>query len=93
MSSPSKTQFSPEVDILEETDLQHKLIVHNDEVNTFDWVIETLMKVCKQSIEQAEQCSYIIHSKGKYAVKHGSLDLLRPMKEAINDRGIEATIE
>lgn len=93
MSSPSKTQFSPEVDILEETDLQHKLIVHNDEVNTFDWVIETLMKVCKHSIEQAEQCSYIIHSKGKYAVKHGSLDLLRPMKEAINDRGIEATIE
>ena len=93
MSSSSKTQFSPEVDILEETDLQHKLIVHNDEVNTFDWVIETLMKVCKHSIEQAEQCSYIIHSKGKYAVKHGSLDLLRPMKEAINDRGIEATIE
>jgi ATP-dependent Clp protease adaptor protein ClpS len=50
------------------------LIVWNDEVNTFEWVIETLMEVCGHSYEQAEQCSYIIHFKGKYAVKHGTYD-------------------
>ena len=43
--------------------------------------------------EQAEQCAYLIHNKGKYAVKHGSMDRLRPMKDAITERGINATIE
>ena len=71
----------------------HRLIVHNDDYNTFEWVIETLMSVCKHSAEQAEQCSYIIHSKGKYAVKHGTYKTLRPMKEAIAERGINVTIE
>lgn len=70
-----------------------RLIVHNDDYNTFEWVIETLMSVCKHSAEQAEQCSYIIHSKGKYAVKHGTYKTLRPMKEAIAERGINVTIE
>lgn len=82
-----------EVLVLEDVDLQNRLIVHNDEVNTFDWVAETLVDICKHSWEQAEQCAYIIHHKGKYAVKHGNLDKLRAMKDAITDRGISATVE
>lgn len=69
------------------------LIVWNDEVNTFEWVIETLMEVCGHSYEQAEQCSYIIHFKGKYAVKHGTYEALKPMRDAITERGIGATVE
>ena len=69
------------------------LIVSNDEVNTFEWVIETLMEVCGHSPEQAEQCSYFIHYKGKYAVKQGEYDELKPMCDAITERGIGATVE
>jgi len=69
------------------------LVVWNDEVNTFDWVIETLMDICGHSKEQAEQCAMIIHTRGKYAVKHGSYATLNPMREAITERGIDATIE
>src|SRR5205809_7765274 len=69
------------------------LIVWNDEVNTFEWVIETLIEVCGHTVEQAEQCAYIIHFQGKYAVKQGSYDDLKPQCDAITDRGIGATIE
>jgi ATP-dependent Clp protease adaptor protein ClpS len=70
-----------------------QLIVWNDEVNTFEWVIETLVAVCGQTHEQAEQCAYIIHFRGKYAVKQGEYDDLKPMCDAITDRGIGATLE
>jgi ATP-dependent Clp protease adaptor protein ClpS len=69
------------------------LVVWNDEVNTFEWVIETLMEVCHHGYEQAEQCAYIIHFKGKYAVKYGDYEELKPMCDAITDRGIGATVE
>jgi ATP-dependent Clp protease adaptor protein ClpS len=65
----------------------------NDEVNTFDWVIETLIEVCGHSQEQAEQCAIIIDSKGKYAVKEGSYEVLKPMCDAYYRQGIGATIE
>ncbi len=71
----------------------HSLIVWNDEVNTFDWVIETLMEVCSHSAEQAEQCAMFIHFKGKYAVKEGDYETLKPMCDAITERGIGATVE
>ncbi|MER3127501.1 ATP-dependent Clp protease adaptor ClpS, partial [Bacillus pumilus] len=57
----------------------HSLIVWNDEVNTFEWVIDTLIEVCDHTLEQAEQCAYIIHTKGKYAVKHGDYESLKPL--------------
>lgn len=69
------------------------LVVWNDEVNTFEWVIETLIKVCGHTNEQAEQCAMLIHTQGKYAVKKGDYDTLKPMCDAITDRGIEATID
>jgi ATP-dependent Clp protease adaptor protein ClpS len=71
----------------------YSLIIWNDDVNTFDWVIETLMEVCKHSQEQAEQCAMLVHYQGKYAVKHGSFEELKPLCEAITDRGINASVE
>jgi len=93
MSNSNSTLLQPEIDLDESIDNGHRLIIHNDNHNTFEWVIETLIEICKHSAEQAEQCSYIIHSKGKYAVKHGSLKSLKPMKDAITERGISATID
>ncbi|WP_439506382.1 ATP-dependent Clp protease adaptor ClpS [Sediminibacterium sp.] len=71
----------------------YSLVVWNDEVNTFEWVIETLMEICGHSLEQAEQCALFIHHKGKYAVKKGDYDTLKPMCNSITDRGIGATVE
>ena len=87
------TKLKEHTDVLTELDEYCTLIVWNDEVNSFDWVIETLVEVCGHSPEQAEQCAIIIDSKGKYAVKEGSYDTLKPMCDAITDRGIGATIE
>ena len=81
------------VDVLTKNDEPYNLIVWNDEVNTFEWVIQTLIEVCKHTREQAEQCTMIIHSQGKYAVKQGSYKELKPMCNAITERGIGATIE
>lgn len=71
----------------------YQLIVWNDEVNTFDWVIQALVEICGHTHEQAEQCALIIHTQGKYAVKNGDFDMLKPMCDQITDRGIGATIE
>jgi ATP-dependent Clp protease adaptor protein ClpS len=82
-----------DTDVLTDTTSSYQLIVWNDEINSFDWVIETLMEVCGHTAEQAEQCAMIIHFKGKYAVKDGYYESLKPLKEAITERGINATIE
>jgi ATP-dependent Clp protease adaptor protein ClpS len=87
------TDFDEDVDVLTEEAINHKLIVWNDEVNTFDWVIDTLMAVCGHAKEQAEQCTMLIHYKGKCAVKNGSFDDLKVQRDAITDRLINATIE
>ena len=82
------------VDVLEavETTDVMDLVVFNDDINTFEHVIDTLIKVCKHTTEQAEQCTWIIHYKGKCAVKSGSFDFLKPMREAICEAGIDARI-
>lgn len=79
--------------VLEAVENGCNLIVWNDDVNTFDWVIQTLMEICGHSQEQAEQCALFIHTKGKYAVKKGSYDVLAPLCEAICLRLINATVE
>jgi ATP-dependent Clp protease adaptor protein ClpS len=80
-----------------QTDISTKqpfnLIVWNDDINTFDWIIESLIEVCQHSEEQAEQCAMLIHFQGKYAVKNGEFETLKSMCSAITDRGINATIE
>lgn len=93
MSSPIPYIEESEVLVEEELDLEDSsLVVFNDEVNTFDHVTNILIKVCGHSVEQAEQCTIIIHYKGKCAVKQGSFNELRPKCEAILDAGIQATI-
>jgi ATP-dependent Clp protease adaptor protein ClpS len=88
-----ETSTEEEVDLLTSHEHPYQLIVWNDEVNTFEWVIETLVEVCKHSTEQAEQCAMLIHTQGKYAVKNGQYEELKPMCDAITERGIGATIE
>jgi len=82
------------VDILEAIEITDvkDLVVFNDDFNTFDHVITTLIRVCRHSQEQAEQCTWIIHHKGKCTVKHGQLEELNPMREAICEAGIDAKI-
>jgi len=82
------------VDVLEaiETTDVLDLVVFNDDFNTFDHVIQTLIRVCEHTPEQAEQCTLLIHYKGKCAVKSGSYDFLKPMKESICEAGIDAKI-
>mgnify|MGYP006154119441 CR=1 FL=1 len=65
----------------------------DDEVNTFEWVIETLIDICDQTPEQAEQCTLIIHYKGKCGVKTGSYDELKPQCSALLDAGLSAEIQ
>ena len=90
-STQWQTQQNEETEVL--SDVVHNLIVWNDQVNTFDWVIESLVDICKHSPEQAEQCSLIVHHKGKCGVKKGTFEFLRPQCEALIDRGIQATID
>lgn len=93
MAENPQTDFQEDLDTLTLTESYCSLIVWNDEVNTFDWVIQALVEICGHSQEQAEQCAIIIDSKGKYAVKEGSYETLKPLCDAITDRGIGATIE
>ncbi len=89
---------SPEIEelVAEDTatdqDKEHDLVVYNDDFNTFDHVIHTLIKVCRHTPEQAEQCTWIIHYKGKCSVKKGTLDYLTPMRQGITEAGISAEI-
>jgi ATP-dependent Clp protease adaptor protein ClpS len=86
--------YEKEVEVLEEVNVDNlnDLVVFNDDFNTFDHVINTLLKVCKHSIEQAEQCAWIIHYKGKCSVKKGTMIDLKPMKQAICEAGIDARV-
>lgn len=69
------------------------LILHNDEVNTFEYVIDILIKVCEHNNEQAEQCAYITHYKGKCDIKKGSFDYLKSYKDDLINKGLNVTIE
>ena len=84
-----------EVLVAEKTtnDEESQLIVYNDDFNTFDWVIQCFVDVCSHSFEQAEQLSLLIHFKGKAIIKTASYGVLKPMKDALLDRGLSAVIE
>jgi len=71
---------------------EYDLVVFNDDFNTFEHVTKILIKVCNHSIEQAEQCTLIIHFKGKCSVKKGSVSKLKPLCQSILDAGIQAAI-
>ncbi len=87
-----KRQYEEEVLVLDDTDEIYKLVLHNDDVHTFDYVIDSLIEVCKHTLEQAEQCTILVHFKGKCTVKTGSLDLLKPMHEKLLSRELTSEI-
>lgn len=70
-----------------------EIILHNDDVNTFEHVIVSLMEVCDHDPLQAEQCAWLVHYKGKCSVKRGSFKTLRPLCEALCERGLSADIQ
>ncbi len=76
-----KPQIEKESDLAISTEVEreHEIILYNDDVNTFDHVINTLVAYCDHTLEQAEQCTYIVHHTGKCAVKSGSYDELEPI--------------
>lgn len=87
-----ETKTLTQKDVAKKTTPQHELTLYNDEVNTFDWVIESLIEVCEHELTQAEQCALITHYKGKCAVKTGSFNELKPKCQALLDRGLSAEV-
>ena len=69
------------------------LILHNDDVHTFDYVIDSLIQICEHAYEQAVQCTFLVHYKGKCDVKKGGFEILKPMKDALIERKLNATID
>ena len=92
MNTATEIQYEDDVLLLEETTEVRNLVVYNDDVNTFDHVIETLIDVCSHTPEQAEQCTLLIHYKGKCIVKMGEFEAMAGMCTAIHDRGISADV-
>ena len=90
-TSVQEQELTDLLEAIENTDVKD-LVVFNDDFNTFEHVIKTLIRVCKHTLEQAEQCTLLIHYKGKCAVRTGSYEELNPMREAICDAGIDAKI-
>lgn len=87
-----KRQYDEEVLVLDDTDEVYKLILHNDDIHTFDDVIEALIQICKHDPIQAEQCTMLVHFKGKCTVKTGSMDILKPMHEKLIARSLTSEI-
>lgn len=88
----TREEISEELLLEEETVQQNEIVLFNDEVNTFDHVINTLMSVCEHSPEQAEQCSLIVHYKGKCTVKTGEYEDLKPKCSKLLQAGLSAEI-
>lgn len=88
----TKEKIQEEVSVLEEVLKQNEIVLYNDDVNTFDHVIDTLIYACDHTPEQAEQCSIIVHYKGKCTVKTGSYDDLKPRCSKLLEAGLSAEI-
>jgi len=89
----TKEQIKEDTDVAEIKVNEHQIVLFNDDVNTFDHVVETLIRVCGHTLEQAEQCSLIVHYKGKCGVKSGSYSELKPMCTKLLQAGLSAEIE
>jgi len=90
MSTIEKIQ--EELDVLIQETIKHEIILHNDDVNTFDFVIDSLVSVCDHTLEQAEQCSVLVHYKGKCAVKTGEYKDLEAKCSRLLQLGLSAEI-
>jgi ATP-dependent Clp protease adaptor protein ClpS len=71
----------------------YRLMLHNDDFNSFEWVIECLVKVCEHEPDQAMQCAHIVHNNGKCDVKYGDLETISEMTNKLKSAGLSATME
>jgi len=90
MSTIEKIQ--EELDVLTQETPKHEIVLYNDDVNTFDFVIDSLVKVCEHTLEQAEQCTVLVHYKGKCTVKTGEYKDLEPRCSKLLQLGLSAEI-
>lgn len=88
----TKEKVLEEVLLEESVSFNNEIILYNDEINTFDHVIDTLMRVCEHTPEQAEQCSLIVHYNGKCTVKSGEYNDLKPQCTQLLEAGLSAEI-
>lgn len=88
----TKRKIQEDADVLEKEVNLHEIILFNDDVNTFDFVIDCLIEICEHTAEQAEQCALLVHYKGKCAVKTGEYDELKPRCTQLLTRGLSAEI-
>ncbi|MAZ71946.1 MAG: hypothetical protein CMC70_02245 [Flavobacteriaceae bacterium] len=88
----TQEQQLEELLLAEDVQKQNEIVLYNDDVNTFDHVIDTLIYACEHTPEQAEQCSIIVHYKGKCTVKTGALTELKPRCSMLLDVGLSAEI-
>jgi ATP-dependent Clp protease adaptor protein ClpS len=87
-----KEKIQEDVDVLEQEVPLHEIILYNDDVHTFDYVIDALIEVCEHTLEQAEQCTVLVHYKGKCAVKSGEYEELKPKCTRLLQLGLTAEI-
>jgi ATP-dependent Clp protease adaptor protein ClpS len=87
------TKTQEDVDLLEEENESYQVVLYNDDVNTFDWVIECLIEICGHDPLQAEQCAMLVHFKGKAIVKSGELTEMQDICTALCDRDLSAVVE
>ncbi|MBT0609054.1 ATP-dependent Clp protease adaptor ClpS [Aequorivita echinoideorum] len=88
----TKEKIQEDVSVVEKEINQNEIVLYNDEVNTFDHVINTLIHACEHTPEQAEQCSIIVHYKGKCTVKTGEFTDLKPRCSMLLEAGLSAEI-
>ncbi|WP_046746031.1 ATP-dependent Clp protease adaptor ClpS [Kordia zhangzhouensis] len=88
----TQEQHKEELLTIEDVQTNNEIILYNDDVNTFDHVIETLIYACDHTAEQAEQCSIIVHYKGKCTVKTGKYEDLKPRCSKLLEAGLSAEI-
>ena len=87
-----KREIESDVEVLDQLDEVFKIVLYNDDVNTFDHVIGCLIEICKHTLEQAEQCTLLVHFKGKCTVKTGNYEDLYPMHQALLERGLTSEL-
>lgn len=88
----TQEKYQEDLLVLTQEDKENQIVLYNDDVNTFDHVVITLMNACDHTPEQAEQCSIIVHYKGKCTVKSGSFDDLKPRCSKLLEAGLSAEI-
>ena len=88
----SKEKIQEEIEVLELRANEHQIVLFNDDIHSFDYVIDSLIDVCEHTLEQAEQCTYLVHFKGKCTVKTGELKELKPRCSKLLELGLSAEL-